>query len=396
VLLRPRADDRPARPGADVTPIEAIVRERIARDGPLSFREVMRLALYHPEHGYYSNLRGVGAEGDFVTSPELHPGFGYLLARQVADVWEALGRPRPLRVLELGGGSGALAAALLSAPRADEIDLEYAIDEPSESLREVQRQRLEAVEWKADGIYHVVIANEVLDAQPVHRVTVRNGQLRELLVAIGSSDELTWIEADAVPPEVNAYFTRLGLKPAEGSVAEVNVDVSEWVGSIAQRIERGMALVLDYGYPAEALFSRPQGTLLTYWRHTLGSDPLVRLGMQDISIHVDFSSVATAAQASGFRVAGVTSQRALLRNLGIDAIDDAARGPTDRHAIARLTDPNGLGRIGALFLTRGLDEYAPVGLTGGREWPAPMNVPSLPSDSEDAEFLDQWREAFSA
>jgi SAM-dependent MidA family methyltransferase len=135
---------------------------------------------------------------------------------------------------------------------------------------------------------------------------------------------------------------------------------------------------------------------LTYWRHTLSSDPLIRLGQQDISVHVDFSSAASAAHRAGLYVAGVTSQRALLRNLGLDAVVAALHSPTDRRAVSQLTDPAGLGRIGALFLTRGLDDYTPIGLVGRDDWPIPEHIPMLPTDAVDSEFLDQWREAFTA
>jgi len=325
-----------------LTPVERLVRERVAREGPLSFSEVMGLALYHPEHGYYSNLRGFGSDGDFITSPELDPAFGQLVARQAIDVWNFLDRPRPFRMLEYGAGSGALAKALLRhVPGAT-----YEIDEPSRTLRQLQHARLGTLS-PLDGPPHLVIANEVLDALPVHRVTVKGGALRELRV----DADLHWIEADP-PPALGAYFARLGLLPVEGAVTEVNLGLESWVHQLAARMERGLALILDYGYPAEAYYARPQGTLLTYYRHTLGSDPLVRLGEQDISVNVDFTTLATAAHTAGLDVIGVTSQRAFLRNLGI-----GMRAP-------QLIDPNGLGRIGVLFLGRGLDGYQPVGLRG--------------------------------
>ncbi|MDQ3810953.1 MAG: SAM-dependent methyltransferase [Chloroflexota bacterium] len=323
-----------------MTPLEALLRERIAREGPLSFREVMAAALYHPRYGYYSNLRGFGADGDFVTSPELDPIFGQILARAANHLWEYLGRPRPFRVLEYGAGSGALAAAMLEAlPYA-----EYAIEEPSPSLRRLQRARLGELA-PPTGSPHLVIANEVLDALPVHRVTVRDGRLRELRV----DRDLQWVEFDP-PPTLEAYFARLKLLPPEGAVTEACLDLEPWVAGLARRLERGLALILDYGYTAEALYARQQGSLLTYYRHTLGSDPLVRLGEQDISVHVDFTSLATCAHRSGLQVIGVISQGTLLRNLGI-----GTRRP-------ELVDPRGLGRVGVLFLGRGLGSYVPLGL----------------------------------
>ncbi|HEY3057781.1 MAG TPA: SAM-dependent methyltransferase [Chloroflexota bacterium] len=322
-----------------MTPVERLVCERIAREGPLSFRDVMQLALYHPEHGYYSNLRGFGADGDFITSPELDPVFGELIACAATQLWEHLGRPRPFRILEYGAGSGALASALMKLP-----GVAYCIEDTSPSLRAVQRARLGDLP-PINGPAHLAIANEVLDALPVHRVTVRDGVLRELRV----NGDLQWVEADA-PPAIRQYFQRLGLLPPEGAVTEVNLELEPWVQQLATRLQRGMALILDFGYTAEALYARPQGTLLTYYRHTLGSDPLVRLGQQDISVNVDFTTLATAAHRSGLQVIGITSQRAFLRNLGI-----GNRAPA-------LIDPSGLGRIGVLFLGRGLADYAPAGL----------------------------------
>jgi len=366
--------------------LDGLLRQRIATEGPLSFAEVMRLALYHPACGYYTRLRGFGASGDFVTSPELHPLFGLLLARQVDDLWAELGRPARLRVLEIGGGTGALARSLLDGLT---CRVEYVIDEPSPSLR--ARQADPRLSSDAAGVFDLVLANEVLDAQPVHRLVMRDRRLREMRV----DRDLRWVET-AAPPEAEAYFQRLGMWPPEGGVAEINLQLDGWTRAAAGRLaSRGMLLVLDYGYPAEQLFGRGQGTLLTYYRHTLGSDPLVRLGEQDISAHVDFTTLATAAHAAGLDVLGVTSQRSLLHNLGYAAAARQLRAPADRQAAAPLVDPEGLGRIGALFLARGLPGYHPVGLVG-RNWPAEERVPTLdPRLSTVDDFLDQWREAFA-
>jgi SAM-dependent MidA family methyltransferase len=290
----------------------------------------------------------------------VHPIFGQLLCRLAVDVWEQLGRPRPFRVLEIGAGSGELAHALLTGIP----ELSYGIDETSPALREVQQARLAGlpVTWDEMESPHFVIANEVLDALPVHLVTVRDGCLRERLV----DADLQWVEADA-SAELHAYFRRLGLLPPEGAITEVNLGLEPWVRKLAQQLTRGLALILDYGYPAEAFFARPQGTLLTYYRHTMGSDPLVRLGLQDISVNVDFTTLASAADAAGLQVIGITGQRALLRNLGIGSLAPA------------LVDPAGLGRIGALFLGRGLaDDYVPAGLKPANGPPPGGSLRSTP------------------
>jgi SAM-dependent MidA family methyltransferase len=372
------------------TPLERLLRDRIRREGTVSFRDVMQSALYDPTFGYYTNLRSFD---DFFTSPEVHPAFGWLIGRQALEVWHALHRPRPFRVLELGGGSGALAENMVAYLRQHVPGLEYVIDELSPALQATQRRRLKGPEfrWTQGAAAHFVIANEVADALPVHRVVVRNRALHELKVGLDEGNELTWVEATSVPPEVAAYFDRLGVRPPERGIAEVSTALHAWTKQLVAGLERGLALVLDYGYPAEQLHGRKQGTLLTYYRHTLGSDPLIRLGEQDISAHVDFSSMAMAAKQAELHVVGVTSQRTLLRKLGIGMLIDSARARIDRGRLSDLVDPHGLGRIGALFLTRGLPEYAPVGLCGGGTWDVDEDAPML---EQTDEFIARWREAF--
>ncbi len=372
------------------TPLEQALRERIAREGPISFREVMQAALYDPRHGYYTRLRGFGPAGDFITSPERHPAFGWLLGRQALDVWEALGRPEPFRILELGAGTGALASSLVAFLRAESVDqLVYTLDEVSPSLREVQRERLTdpAFRWEgADEPAHFILANEVADALPVTRGFVRGGRIYELLVG----PELTWLEADQPHTGMEAYFAALHVAPQEGTVLDVCLELEDWVASIAARLARGVALVIDY------TASPPRDSLLTYYRHTLGSDPLVRLGEQDISAHVDLRTLVRLAIAHGLR-AGAVAQRGLLFNLGFSQVQARLTGMTDRAALAHLVDADAAGgQIAAVFLLRDMPpEYRPVGAVG-RDWPPPLPgaLPSLPPDQDEADFLSQWHEAF--
>jgi SAM-dependent MidA family methyltransferase len=372
------------------TPLEALLRERIAREGPLSFRDVMDAALYHPRYGYYTSLRGFGATGDFITSPERHPAFGWLLGRQALDVWEALDRPRPFKILEFGPGSGALAASLTGFLRDEVPEIVYTLDEISPSLRSLQQQRLRGPEfrWQApDEPAHFSVANEVADALPVHRAVVRSGRLHELCVGVDQVDRLTWVTAQAPHAEIEAYFEALHYRPPERQVVDVCLELGDWLKSVARRLERGLALVIDYAA------SPPRDTLLTYYRHTLGSDPLVRLGEQDISAHVDLRTLVRLAIAEKLQ-AGAIAQRGLLLNLGFAQVQARLTGPTDRQALSHLVDPNGPGgQIAAVFLLRGLAGYKPAGAVG-RDWPQPAHVPSLPPDQDERDFLSQWQEAF--
>lgn len=379
------------------TPLGGLLRERVAREGPLSFRDVMQAALYDPQFGYYTNLRGFGADGDFITSPERHPAFGWLLGRQALDLWEALERPRPFKILELGAGSGALAESLMQFLREHVPSTRYTLDELSPSLRSVQQARLRGPEFCWEGVEdaaHLIVANEVADALPVHRAVVRGGRLRELLVGLDERGHLTWVEEPEASVasgggKIGAYFQQLNYEPPEGQVVDVCLELPDWVKGLARRLEqRGLALVIDYAA------SPPRDTLLTYYRHTLGSDPLVRLGQQDISAHVDMRTLVRVALAEKLQ-AGAVAQRGLLFNLGFAEVQRWLTGPTDRQALAQLVDPNEAGgQITAVLLLRGLAGYRPAGAVG-RDWPEPTQVPSLPPDRNESDFLSQWHEAFS-
>ena len=331
----------------------------------------MRLALLHPAHGYYATRPAIGRRGDFVTSPELHAAFGVCLARQAAELWRASGAPGRFTVLEWGAGSGALARDLLAAAQADPpfaAALDYTIHEVSPALIDQQRAALDeagqAARWTARRAPAVglVLANEVLDALPVHRVTIVGGALRELLV---DWREGGFVEAPGPPSTaaLAAYLDEGVIRLEEGQIGEINLAALDWLDGIADELGRGAAIVIDYGDETAPLYGprRRRGTLLCYYRQTVNEEPFRRVGRQDITAHVDFGALARRAARRGLHVAGLTSQGAFLTGLGLgDLLFDLQSRLTghdyvlQRQAIADLIRPDRLGRFKALILTRGL------------------------------------------
>jgi SAM-dependent MidA family methyltransferase len=389
----------------------------------------MQLALYDDEVGYYARPRSpLGAEGDYFTSPLLHPAFAALLARQVRELWDRLGRPRPFVLHESGPGNGLFARDLLDWLRAHEPSLYYGLlyrlDERSPARRREQRRRLARAEhleraawvqrFPADPPAHLVFANELLDALPVHLVRREDGQPRERYVGL-ERDRLVLVSGPLSTDRLAAYFDRLGLLPAEGAQAEVNLAALDWLESAARGLGSGLLLVLDYGYPAERLYAadRPAGTLLSYYRHTLGSDPLVRVGQQDLTSHVDFTSLRLTAEQAGLTTLGLISQRRLLANLGLGelfertAAADLPQAERDANlrALEALVEPDGLGRVLAYFAVKQLDDYAPLGLIGaGGRWEPPglplrrpdhLRLPGPESLEGLPDFEAQWSEFWS-
>ncbi|MFN8638660.1 MAG: SAM-dependent methyltransferase [Dehalococcoidia bacterium] len=364
------------------TPLEPLLRAEIeAAGGRISFARFMELALGHPEHGYYAraDLRW-GRDGDFETSPEVHPVFGYLWARQVLECWHRLGSPATFELVEPGAGSGAFMTSMLTWLRERDPEC-FAAARPwvlDSHARRIEEQRAALAraglraehalleDWLAmPGILpSVVISNELFDAMPVHLVGTRDGQLIEWCVTLVEGA----LRLESGPPSAPALadrFASLGLAPGEGCLAEVSLAAPEVMTRIASRVAKGYVLTIDYGYPAAELYVpwRRNGTLLAFRHHSPQPDPLSRPGLTDLTAHVDFTSLAAAAAVEGFESAPLTTQAHALVALGLGEAVEAARArmaedfagfAAARRAADTLIEPAGLGRIRVLALAKGV------------------------------------------
>jgi SAM-dependent MidA family methyltransferase len=324
--------------------------EEVARAGGfLPFDRYMELALYAPGLGYYAaGATKLGAAGDFVTAPEMTPLFASALAAQVAAVLAATERRE---IVELGGGSGRLAADLLNALASrDALPSRYAILELSPDLRGRQRAllardagaHLARVAWLdtlPDAIDGAVLANEVLDALPVQIAVRRGGDWHERGVRIVSATgRLEWSERPA--PERLAALAAGRFPDCDDYASEINLRAEALVEDMARRIRAGAALFVDYGFPRAEYYhpQRNSGTLMCHYRHRAHADPFAWPGLTDITAHVDFTAMAEAGARGGLEVAGYAAQAPFLLGCGIlDAL--AAVGVPDSPAYIRAAGP---------------------------------------------------------
>jgi SAM-dependent MidA family methyltransferase len=322
--------DEAAHSAALMAHIRAVIE---AEGGWIGFDRFMQLALYEPGLGYYSaGARKFGAEGDFITAPEVAPVFSRCLALQCAEVIRELGPES--RLLELGAGSGVMAAELLAElERQDALPAEYWILDLSADLRERQRETiaqsvphlLARVQWldslPDEPFTGMILANEVLDALTFERFAIRNGDVN----ALGVSSEFGQLQlgevraASRLVAAVRKIEEDTGAALPDGYESEVCTGLARWFESIAYSLERGVILFIDYGLPRREYYSveRTRGTLLCHFRHRFHEDALTRVGLQDITAWVDFTAVAEAAQGAGCEVAGYTTQAHFLIGCGL-------------------------------------------------------------------------------
>ncbi len=377
----------------------------------MTYARFMELALYHPVHGYYmrhSEPDGtgrtgprIGWSGDFYTSSDVHPALGWALAKQTEQVDALLGHPPCFTILEMGPGKGWLARDILATCARESPSLlprlRYILIDRSPAHRAVQRDtladwldvtgrvawvdRLEAL--PAESVVGLVLSNELIDAFPVHRVAMTAGNLRERYVTV-TDGRLGELEGSLSTMALTDYFDRLGLTLSEGAVAEVNLHALDWIAGVASRLKHGLVITIDYGHTAADLYGadRRQGTLRGYARHSVSDQVLSAVGEQDLTSHVDFTSLARSGTAAGLSVAGFTNQMSLLMSLGIDRY--CAALPEDSPeilAIAHLLRPHGMGTtFKALFQHKGLP---PVRLHGLRHTPFFESVLESPRDRTD-------------
>ena len=375
-LRRPPELVRRAEPG-DEPELLASIKAEILASGPMTFARFMEMALYHPALGYYATgLRGPGHEADFLTAPESHPIFGWAMAAQVEEAWDRLGRPSQFTIREYGAGTGALAAGILDglarsgSPLRNSI--RYRVAERSRDRERQVRQRLAAVGAAAafepdDGapIVGVVLANEVLDALPVHRVVGGpGGSLLETFVGLDADGALAAVTAPPSTPALAVRLARDGVRLAPGQAAEICLEVDAWIEGAAKGLARGLAVIVDYGHPAAALYDPSRGSLLrAYVGHRVHDDPFRNVGRQDLTAHIDLTAVVEAARAAGLTHLGTTTQAEFLAGLGIAELLVALQtdGGTQlgayleaRSAVVRLLDPTATGRFAVLLLGRDL------------------------------------------
>jgi len=348
------------------------LREEVAQaGGAIPFSRFMELALYAPGLGYYAaGKHKFGAAGDFVTAPELGPLFARCLARPCRQILQALAGGE---ILEAGAGSGALAAdLLLELESLGCLPTRYAILELSAELRARQAETLmhraphllPRVYW-LEGLpadfRGVVLANELLDAVPVERFHVAPDGVHQFHVT-WQNDRFAWVEKPA-EPAVQDRVAPLALAP--GYTSEINLRAEAWVRSMAAVLQAGVLLLIDYGFP-RAEFYHPQrmdGTLMCHYRHRAHADPLILVGLQDITAHVDFSAIAAAGTGTGLRLLGYTSQAAFLIGCGLEQLA-AASDPDNvrRHLeltqqIKKLTLPHEMGELyKVIAFGRGVEE----------------------------------------
>ena len=350
---------------------EDAIRSGIAHEGRITFAEFMELALYHPEGGYYAQGTAFGESGDYFTSPSAHPAFGALIAIQLREMWQALGRPTPFHVVEMGSGDGILARDVLEYSTEALGDFRdalvyVAVDRslPTEHEGGWNPLRITSNALPMENITGCVLSNELLDSFPVHLFEVSKGVLLEVYVTVSNGELATSLDEPSTPlieDRVRPYFAEL----TDGYRGEVNAGLGPWIHDVSEALDQGFVLTIDYGYKAENLYSprRRHGSLQTYFRHTPGADPLQRIGRQDITAHVDFSAVVAEGAAAGLRPVGFSTQTDFLRRLNFDELLielrrrslPQAEKNANLMAVRELTKPEGMGSFKVLVQEKNTD-----------------------------------------
>ncbi|MBI4849966.1 MAG: SAM-dependent methyltransferase [Nitrospirae bacterium] len=349
-----------------MNPLEEKIIERIRKAGPVTFEAFMDMALYYPELGYYSsNKTAIGRAGDFYTSPHLHPIFGAMIAKQFMEMWTVMERPPVFHVVEIGAGAGYLCKDILDYLQRSSSDdkndflkaLRYVIVEPYAHFEEKQRellapplgkggQRVGNISWVRSleeykgQITGCIFSNELLDAFPVHLVemedekvglespTLEKGdaggfskQLKEIYIDFNGG-EFVEIKDKVSSAKLTDYLKAFSANIPSGYRTEINLRTRDWLEEINAALSRGFILTIDYGYSAQEYYSeeRTKGTLLCYHKHQVNENPYQNIGAQDITAHVNFSSLKKWGEEIGLKTTGYCQQGIFLIASGIDEV----------------------------------------------------------------------------
>lgn len=364
--------------------LNAIFHEIDQQGGKLSFARFMEMALYAPNLGYYASGKPIfGAQGDFVTAPELTPIFSRCLANQVRDILSKL--PNGGDILEFGAGAGTMATdILLELEALNCLPNHYIISEVSKTLQQRQHNRiktyaphlLERVKWietLPDDFSGVMLGNEILDAIPTHRIRFHHHKPHEELFVGHENNRLIWIASppgsDILRDEINRLYQKFGDSLPDQYETEINLACGEWTKKISKTLTQGVALLIDYGF-SEHEFYRPErneGSLMCHYKHCAHSDPLTHVGLQDITAHVNFTAIAEVAFHQDMTIAGFTTQTYFLLGCGLESflneidINDTKQFIAETQPVKVLILPE---EMGDLFKVIGLSKNFDYELSG--------------------------------
>ncbi|WP_100622553.1 class I SAM-dependent methyltransferase [Candidatus Coxiella mudrowiae] len=336
------------------------ILEEIDRQGPLTFARYMNLALYSLGLGYYSaGAHKFGAAGDFVTAPEISPIFSQCVARQCYQILQDLNGGD---ILELGAGTGMMAVGILKELKRNRcLPNYYFILEVSADLRDRQKTFLrkelpelaDSVRWLNQlptNFVGIIVGNEVIDALPAHKFKIENNAIKEIYVD-SEREEFVWKISDPSSLDLTQQIKNLGIDFPTDYESEINLLLTPWIASLADVLKKGLILLIDYGFPRHEYYhpNRNRGTIASHYRHYSHFDPLILPGIQDITIHVDFTAVAEAAARHRLSVAGFIHQAGFLLNCGLTSFTTSSKNVVEHYQIAqqikKLTLPSEMGEL---------------------------------------------------
>ncbi len=304
--------------------ITEILINKIKKEGPISFHDFMEIALYYPSLGYYDATQiRIGERGDYYTSPVLSPLFGNMIGRQLEEMWYVLDK-NPFTIVEYGAGTGALCHDILRYLKNNEAlytDLRYCIIEKSEAMKQLEKSNLtEKVCWyssinEISEINGCVLSNELLDNFPIHKVAMKD-ELMEVFVDYQNR----FIEVlQPASEDLKNYLQEQHITFPKDYTTEINLQAIDWIRDIAFYLQKGFVLTIDYGFSASELYSpkRNSGTLICYKDHQVNDSPYSKIGLQDITAHVNFTALNHWGKKYGLEYTGYTTQDYFLKSLGL-------------------------------------------------------------------------------
>ena len=374
-----------------MTPLEKIIIDKIKKQGSTTFETFMDMALYYPELGYYTSpdLK-IGRKGDFYTSPHLHKIFGAMIGKQLEEMWEIMERPSVFHAVEIGAGAGYLCKDILDYLKTREIfqSLNYIIVEINPVMIEKQKELLsnppnpwspsappeagkpplikvmtrrggerglldEKVKWvsslrELNNIRGCIFSNELLDAFPVHLIEMEDA-LKEIFINFDGKNIIEQ-KLDISSPNLLKYLEEFNIDITSGYRTEINLKIKDWLKEISEILHEGFVITIDYGYTAKEYYDeeRSKGALLCYHKHRMNENPYENIGEQDITAHVNFSSLKKWGEEIGLKTIGYCPQGTYLISLGIDEViteiyGNSSEYPSEILKIKNLILPQGMG-----------------------------------------------------